>query len=94
MVKALTKKAIFEICERRREMEHLTKREKNSSRLRNTEELAQLCDFEYNTRTNKYGGFLSVFQLEKIVRTILELQNKIQTLNEEAEKLRKEFKNG
>jgi len=55
-------------------MSGLSIREKNSSRLRNSERVAELCDFEYNTRTSKYGGFFSVFQLEKIVRVLEELR--------------------
>ena len=37
-------------------------REQRSTRLRKTEEIAKICDFDYNTRKLKYGGFFSVYQ--------------------------------
>ena len=70
-------------------MASLASREKNSSRLRNTERVAELCDFEYNTRTNRYGGFLSVFQLEKVVNTIKELIEGNKRLQVQIDELRR-----
>ena len=61
----------------------MVKREESSSRLRHTERLAHLCDFEYNRNRHKYGGFFSVFQLEKLVRTIEGLQFKSEELKNE-----------
>jgi len=66
----------------------MNKREKDSSRLRNTERIAELCDFEYNKYKNKYGGFFTVFQVEKVVRTLEEKNNEIERLKAEIEVLK------
>ena len=58
----------------------LQDREKRSPRLRRTEEIAQICDFEYNTLRFKYGGFFSVFQMEKIRRVLDEKQAEVDRL--------------
>jgi len=58
-------------------------REQRSTRLRKTEEIAKICDFDYNTRKLKYGGFFSVYQCDKIVSTIEKLQARIKELETE-----------
>ena len=65
------------------------KREQSSAKLRNTERIAALCDFEYDTRRHAYGGFFTGFQCEKVVRVIEGLKTKVDELTRENE-VRKE----
>lgn len=56
------------------------KLEQTSTRLRYTEEVASICGFTYNKHAHKYGGFFSVFELERIIKKInekKELSNKL-----------------
>ena len=60
-------------------------KESHSTRLRATLSIAETCDFEYKTKPHKFGGFFSVFQLEKVVRTIEKLKAREQELKREIE---------
>jgi len=61
------------------------KADSNSSRLRNTKAIAELCEFEYRTHTHKFGGFFSIFQCEKIVKKIEQLKAREAELKREIE---------
>lgn len=59
------------------------RREETSTRLRHSERIAELCGFEYDRGTNKYGGFFTVYQLEKVMKVIETLKAKNEELSHE-----------
>jgi len=61
---------------------------KTSSKLRHTLDIAGECGFDYDTERYPHGGFLNVFQLEKIITQIRELKLQVAGLTKrEAKKI-------
>jgi hypothetical protein len=68
---------------------NMTGKERTSAKLRHSLEIAQKCGFEYNQARFRYGGFFDLFQLERILAKIQELELRIAGLSKkQIEKLR------
>jgi hypothetical protein len=70
-------------CSRWKEASDMTMdKARTSAKLRHSIEIARKCGFEYNEERFRYGGWFDLFQLERILAKIQELEMKIAGLTQ------------